>query len=158
MNIINTHCHRLVFRIDNDAPRECMNRWKDFKLKCEGGESGPSTPGPNKYILDQIKENCKLNKNKELPYLERSEGGLGGNDNIENKQIRFRDYELSSKLPKYVDNDIILDQITNGRKEFWTYEELDDIIYGFIKTANYFMGTECINGYIELKNRNIYEN
>ena len=32
-----------------------------------------------------------------------------------------------------------------------SYEELDDIIYGFIKTANYFMGAECINGYIELK-------
>jgi hypothetical protein len=24
-------------------------------------------------------------------------------------------------------------EITNGEKEFWTYEELDDIIYGFIK-------------------------
>jgi len=156
MNIINTHDHRLVFRIDYDASREYIDRWKDFKLKCEGGESGPSTPGQNKYILDQIKENCKLNKNKELPYLERSEGGLGGNNNTENKQIRFRDHELWSKLPKYVDNDIILDQITNGKKELWTYEELDDIIYGFIKTANDIVDAECINGFIELKNRNGY--
>jgi hypothetical protein len=36
MNIINTHEHRLVFRIDNDAPKEYIKKWKDFKLKCEG--------------------------------------------------------------------------------------------------------------------------
>ena len=157
MNIIDTREHRLVFRIDTDAPKEYIKKWKDFKLECEGGESGPSTPGPNKKILEQIKENCKLEENKKLPYLKRSEGGLGGNNNIENKQIRFRDYELWSKLPMYVDNNIIFDQITNGKKELWSYEELDDIIYGFIKTANYFMGAECINGYIELKNRDGYK-
>ena len=27
MNILNTHDHRLVFFIDNDAPKEYMNRW-----------------------------------------------------------------------------------------------------------------------------------
>ena len=157
MNIIDTHEHRLVFRIDNDAPKGYIKKWKDLKLECEGGESGPSTPGPNKNILEQIKENCKLEENKKLPYLKRSEGGLGGDDNIENKQIRFRDYELWSKLPMYVDNNIIFDQITNGKEDLWTYEELDDIIYGFIKTANDFIGAECINGYIELKNRNGYK-
>tara|TARA_B110000208_G_scaffold150107_1_gene181266 strand:- start:820 stop:1179 length:360 start_codon:yes stop_codon:yes gene_type:complete len=111
----------------------------------------------NKNILEQIKENCKLEENKKLPYLERSEGGLGGNNNIKNKQIRFRDYELWSNFPMYVDNNIIFDQITNGKNELWTYAELDDIIYGFIKTANYFIGCWGINGYIELKNMNGYE-
>ena len=154
MNIINTHEHRLVFKIDSDIPKECMEKWNDLKLKCEGGESGPSTPGPNKYILEQIKENCKLEENKKLPYLKRCEGGLGGDNNIENKQIRFRDYILWSKIPRYEDNDIIFDQITNGKKELWTYEELDDIIYGFIKTANYYTGgAGSIYGFIELKIR-----
>lgn len=157
MNIIDTHEHRLVFRIDNDAPKEYIKKWKDFKLECEGGESSPSTPGSNKKILEQIKENCKLEENKKLPYLKRKEGGLGGDNNIENKQIRFRNYKLWSKLPKYVDNNIIFDQITNGKEEFWSYEELDDIIYGFIKTVNYFIGVDCINGCIELKNRDGYE-
>lgn len=156
MNIINTHEHRLVFSIDNDAPKEYIKKWKDFKLKCEEGESGLSTPGPNKNILEQIKENCKLEENKKLPYLKRSEGGLGGDNNIENKQIRFRELWYN-KLPMYVDNNIIFDQITNGKKELWTYDELDDIIYGFIKTANYIIGAECINGYIELKNWNSYK-
>ena len=156
MNIINTHEHRLVFRIDNDAPNEYIKKWEEFKFNCECGESCP-TPGSNKNILERMKEYCKLEENKKLPYLKRWEGGLGGNNNIENKQIRFRDYRLWSKLPNYVDNNIIFDQITNGKNELWTYEELDDIIYGFIKTANYFIGAECINGYIELKNRNGYK-
>ena len=161
MNIINTYEHRLVFRIDNDASKEYMDRWKEFKLNCESGESGPSTPGKNKYILEQIKESCILKQIKELPYLQRCEGGLGGNNDIENKQIRFRYYrynELWSKNPMYIDNEIIMEQITDGEKEIWTYEELDDIIYGFIKTANEIMESECINGCIELKNKNGYQN
>ena len=152
MNIINTHEHRLVFRIDNDAPKEYIKKWKDFKLKCEGGE------WENKNILEQIKENCKLEENKKLPYLERSEGGLGGNNNIENKQIRFRAHRFWSNFPMYVDNNIIIIiNNSDGKKELWTYDELDDIIYGFIKTANYFIGCRGINGYIELKNMNGYE-
>ena len=76
-----------IFSIDNNSPKEYIDRWKDLKLKCESGESGPSTPGPNKYILEQMQEYFKLQKNKDLPYLNRTEGGLGGNSN---KQIRFR--------------------------------------------------------------------
>ena len=144
MNIINTHIHRLVFRIDNDAPKEFMDKWKDFKLKCETGD--------NEIIVQQIKANCQLEQNKNLPYLKRKEGGLGGNDNRINKQIRFRDYKLWSQLPKYVDNDIIFDQIINTKKEIWTYEELDDLIYAFIKTANYNIEAECVSGVIELQN------
>ena len=41
MNIINTHEHRLVFMIDNDAPIKYIKKWKDFKLKCESGFSAP---------------------------------------------------------------------------------------------------------------------
>jgi hypothetical protein len=135
-----------------------MDRWKAYKLKCESGESGPSVPGPNKYILEHMKEYCKLKQNKVLPYLNRSEGGLGGNDEA-NKQIRFRDYRLCRMYgSNYIDNDIIMNEITNGEKEFWTYEELDDIIYGFIKTATEYMDCDWdVTGHIELKNRRGYD-
>jgi hypothetical protein len=100
-----------------------------------------------------MKEYCKLEQNKTLPYLQREEGGLGGNDNDENKQIRFR---VGIMTPWQRDDDIIMDQITNGENEIWTYEELDDIIYGFINYANdEIMGCECISGFIELKNKDI---
>jgi len=146
MNILNTHNHRLVFSIDNDAPEEYMKRWKEFKLKCESGN--------NKYIIEQIKDYCKLEKNKTMPYLNRNEGGMGGNNNIIHKQIRFRQCYSWSGLSKYVDNNIIFDQIVNTEQEKWTYDELDDLIYAFIKTANYNVKAECVNGYIEMRNKN----
>ena len=83
MNILNTHDHKLRFRIDKDAPKEYMERWNDFKLKCESGK--------NKIIVKQIKNYCKLKKNKLIPYLKCKEGGMGNGVNIINKQIRFRD-------------------------------------------------------------------
>ena len=46
--------------------------------------------------------------------------------------------------------------ISNTDKEIWTYEELDDIIYAFIKTANKVIQADCINGFIELKNKDGY--
>ena len=85
---------------------------------------------------------------------------MGGNSNILNKQIRFRyniNYPKEFIMPNDRDNNIIFDQILNAGGEIWTYEELDDIIYGFIKTANEIIKAECVNGFIELKNKNGYD-
>ena len=147
MNILDTHIHKLRFYIDKDAPVNYMESWNEFKLKCEQGN--------NKQIVEQIKSYCKLPQNKNIPYLNRKEGGMGGNNNIINKQIRFRDCILWSKSPRYNDSDIIFDRIENTDIEKWTYEELDDIIYGFIKTVNYNIKAECVNGCIEMINENI---
>jgi len=142
-----TYIHKLRFNIDNDTPPEYMKRWKEFKLNCENGD--------NQNIVEQIKDNCTLKQNKLLPYLNRSEGGLGGDNNEINKQIRFRDKKWS-KIPRYKDNYIYLDEIINTETEKWTYEELDDIILAFIKTANYIVQSECVNGCIELENVKSY--
>ncbi len=144
MNILNTHIHELRIYIDKDAPSEYMRRWTDFKTKCENGE--------NKHIVEQIKSYCKLTANRDLPYLERSEGGLGGNNNLANKQIRFRIHNIS--LGRYSkDNDIILDQITSSDNEKWTYDELDDLLRAFIKTANFNVYSNCVNGCIGMFNK-----
>ena len=148
MNILDTHNHKLRFNIDKDVPEKYMKRWKKFKSDCESGN--------NRHIVEQIKNNCKLQQNKNLPYLDRCEGGMGGNNNRTDKQIRFRDYELWSKCPIYIDNDIIFDRIENSEIEKWTYSELDDIMYAFIKTANYNVKAEYIRGCIEMRNKNVY--
>ena len=140
MNILNTHNHRLVFCIDDDAPEEYIKRWNEFKLKCESGK--------NKHIVEQIKEYCKLETNKAMPYLNRMEGGMGGDNNMIHKQLRFRNSIFGIK-----GNDIIFDQVINTDTEKWTYDELDDIIYAFIKTANYNVNADCVRGYIEMKNK-----
>jgi hypothetical protein len=116
-----------------------MNRWKKLKYDCDNGN--------NEYIVEKMKTYCKLESNKTIPYLQRTEGGFGGNDNIMNKQIRFRICWSN------IDNDIILDQVDNTETEKWTYDELDDIIRALTKTFNYFVESECVNGVIEISNK-----
>lgn len=143
MKILNTHIHELIFNIDKDAPSEYMKRWIDLKIKCENGE--------NKHIIEQLKGYCNLNTNRVLPYLNRYEGGLGGNDNLVNKQIRFKGFQRDDN------NDIILHEIISTDNEKWTYDELDDLIRAFIKMANFNIQAECVNGRIVMFNKNMLD-
>jgi hypothetical protein len=147
MNILNTHIHELRFYIDKDAPSNYMKRWNCFKTKCENGE--------NKQIVEQVKSYCKLIVNRDLPYLERAEGGLGGGNNLTNKQIRFRQSQIC--LGNYSnDNDIILHEIISTDNEKWTYDELDDLLYAFIKTANFNVQADCVKGCIGMINKKMW--
>ena len=144
MNILDTHEHKLCFRIDANAPPDYMKRWKTFKQKCESGE--------NELIVEQIKGYCKLKQNKNLPYLNRCEGGMGGNNNVIHKQIRFRQDRGENDYRYLKDNAIIIDRVYNTETEKWTYDELDDLIYAFIKTACYNVQADCVKGCIEMVN------
>ena len=145
------YVYKLRFSIDKDAPPDYMKRWLDFKNKCEGGE--------NRHIVEHIKESCSLQENKNLPYLNRSEGGMGGNNNSINKQIRFREkmlLEMSCCLWQY-DNDIVMDQIYCTETEKWTYEEMGDLLSAFIKVSGYYVKSDgCIRGWIEMTPQDIY--
>jgi len=44
----------------------------------------------------------------------------------------------------------MFDKIYNSSVNEWTYEELDDIIYAFIKTANDYLQGEYVTGVIEM--------
>ena len=147
------YVYKLRFSIDKDAPPDYMKRWLDFKNKCEGGG------GENRHIVEHIKESCSLQENKNLPYLNRSEGGMGGNNNSINKQIRFREkmlLDMSCCLWQY-DNDILMDQIYCTETEKWTYEEISDLLSAFIKVSGNYIGSEgCIRGWIEMTPQDIY--
>ncbi len=154
MELLNTYNHRLVFNIDGDAPEKIYKKWNKLKIECESGD--------NQHIVEQIKEYSKLEKIKNMSYLKREEGGLG-EDNIIHKQIRFRHIFKGQQfnggnIPYYkkVDTHIIFNEIISTDIEKWTYNELDDLIYAFIKTANYYMGTNCVSGYIELINKTTF--
>ena len=155
MDLLNTHNHRLVFNLDGDAPEKYIKKWNKFKIECESGN--------NQHIVGQIKKYSKLEKIKNMPYLKREEGGLGGDNNGIHKQIRFRHIferkEFNGEnIPYYKKDDthIIFNEIISTDIEKWTYHELDDVICAFIKTANYYMGTECVSGYIELINKTTF--
>lgn len=42
------------------------------------------------------------------------------------------------ELSRYKDNDIVFNQIINTATEKWTFNELNDIMRGFIIYANYY--------------------
>ena len=135
-----THMIHLRFKLDSDAPKEYIKRWLKLKSICESGE--------NKEIVEDWLQNCQIESIKNMPYLNRCEGGIGGDDNLKNKQLRFRDKE-----PKYsckIDNDIVFDNIISGENEKWTLDELDDLIRGFRRIANEYVESNCIDGCIEM--------
>ena len=147
------YVYKLRISIDKDSPPDYMKRWLDFKNKCEG-----TGGGENKHIVERIKQSCLLQENKNLPYLNRIEGGMGGNNNSINKQIRFRRKKpwMSYCLWKY-DNDILMDQIYCTETEKWTYEEISDLLSAFIKVSGNYIGSEgCIRGWIEMTPQDIY--
>ena len=140
MNISDSYIYKLRFY----CSRPHHIKWMGLKEKCENGF--------NKDITDTMKLYCKLEKNRKLPHLDRSEGGLGGSNNRIFKQIRFR-YNLKGNIK---DNTIMFDKIYNSSVNEWTYEELDDIMYAFTKTANDYLQGEYVTGVIEMVRKNLF--
>ena len=74
-----------------------------------------------------------------------------------NKLIRFRHIfegqQFNGCIPYKNDTNIIFNEITSTNLERWNYSELDDLMYAFIKTANYIIGGNYVSGYIELRNK-----
>ena len=94
---------------------------------------------------------CKTEIVCNLPYLDCSEGGIGTNNT---KQIRFRPFY--SDISGFKDNYIIFD-VQNGDQEKWTFDELDDLIYGFVKYASEYVMKDCIEGTVEFTNKNHFD-
>lgn len=138
-----TYVYKLRFSLDKDAPLMYTKRWLTLKKKCEGGI--------NKHLLENIAKLCLLKSNQNLPYLKRCEGGLGGDDNTINKQIRFRSDIEYMHFIYLQDNDIVMDQIYNTDTEKWSYDELGDLLCASIKVfENQIQCEDCIVGRIEM--------
>jgi len=146
MDILDSYIISLRFKIYKSAPVICLDKWKELKDICEY-----NTNNENKKIVKEWLALCTNENIRKMPYLNRCEGGIGGDNNFKNKQMRFRQYIYHNK-----DNDIVIDQIYNTTSEKWTFEEFDDLILGFIKFANNFIKGNYVDGVIELINKDIY--
>ena len=71
----------LQFQMDGDAPPNYRHKWN--ALKDHEDRDLLNT------IIDLWRRECKLDSNMNLPILDRVEGGLGGNNNRTDKQLRF---------------------------------------------------------------------
>ena len=107
--------------------------WEQIKTKCENGLE------TNRTISENLIKHFKLETNKKLLVLDRVEGGLcSSQSNTEGKQFRFR-YDMHFDVGKpeqsqFNDDYIVLTDFTNSKNnntEYWTYEELNDIMNAF---------------------------
>jgi len=73
------YSYSLVFKINKNSPDEIISKWKDIKEMCESG--------CNENIVIEWLKKCDKESIKNLPYLNRSEGGIGGEDNELNRQM-----------------------------------------------------------------------
>jgi len=65
MLIPDTHIIKIRFKIYNNT---LPNKWIELKKMCENGD--------NKKIIFELLSYCKLDSVKNLPYLNRCEGGI----------------------------------------------------------------------------------
>ena len=144
MNIPDTHYVRLIFRIDPYITKPYIDIWGALKKECEYNNA-------NEEIVKEWLFMCKTEIVCNLPYLHCSEGGIGTNNT---KQIRFRPFY--SDISGFNDNYIIFD-VQNGDQKKWTFDELDDLIYGFVKYSSEYVMKDCIEGAIEFTNKNHFD-
>ena len=143
--IYETHLISLRFKIDNNAPPAYESRWNDLKWICEGGED---EFGNTQQIVSGWLSKCKTDAMRNLPYLNRYEGGIGSADA---KQIRFRSYYTIH--PYGADDDIVFEPIYNTIDDKWSLADLSDLMYGFIEYANEYVQAVCVRGVIELEKK-----
>lgn len=80
----------------------------------------------NTKLFEVWRGYCKLNSNKNLPWLNRAEGGLGGDDNNKHKQIRFsEDLYINTKTSPNVLCIQAFD--SDDKTSRWTDDELADL-------------------------------
>jgi len=109
-------------------PTEYCGKWKELIRMCWNRD-----PDIIRRILLNVTARCEIESNKNLPILNRGEGGLGGNSNAHNKQIRFQ--QINSPL-----NVILLDVLdSNDGKETWSQKELFDLIQAFTEEFNDYL-------------------
>jgi len=118
LNINNNISNLIIrFKLDHDTPDDFIKKWIELKNKCETWTETDC----RKETIEEWLKYCKISSNKNLPFLNRCELGIGGNNNLIHKQIRFRQ---RTRLKSFEDNDIIIDQIYNTNHEKWNLEEL----------------------------------
>lgn len=127
---------------------EKVAKWLKFKRISEGRYENAKLMD---VTIEQWLCNCKLESNRNLPLLDRVERGIGGDDSTD-KQIRFR-FLYRSMVEK--DHDIIMNVTPSVGKLNWTLAQLDDLVYGFIKTMSDYIETGAVDGCIQLTNETI---
>lgn len=107
----------IIIKLDNDAPEEFEKKWEKMVNLLNGWGNF------KKIFLGRVVEVYGG-----LGILDRCEGGLGGNNNRENKQLRFKMDKNPGSFKEPILEMTVLEPDNPTATETWTYEELIKII------------------------------
>lgn len=169
---------QIHFFLQNNIPHNLRNSQHQKFLKIVKDIHGWENTG--KYIQKWI-ETAKYNKSSDilpvhssiadvdLTPLNRSEGGIGGNNNITDRQIRFFDKDLLATLKTPKDDlpcaweDIVLTVLpSDDGLKYYTYEEAYFLADAFKQTLAHMMnpkiyGTGFVNFRFAFSNMSQYD-
>lgn len=114
--------YNLSFKPNLFLPNELKDQWIII-INCFYGKIGEKI---QKNFFHQLIQNCKLESNRNLIILNRSECGIStGNSNFYNKQLR--------PIESSIQDEILFDVLnSDSNLELWSEEELIDIGSSFL--------------------------
>ena len=128
MTAFNTFC--IEFNQDADAPPSFRRKWLDM---CDYyGSSFIGTTKKNTTLIRNWLSRCQNEHLRSLPLLDRYEWGVGGNNNVTDRQIRFQ-CNLYTVRQGIVDWRL--------ERSEWSNDELLDLCRAFVLSANEYMQT-----------------
>jgi hypothetical protein len=143
--------HRLNFSFilpNNNIYYPSWKRWKNFVETC------PQKDIKKYYkMMEEWKKNCKLDTNKSLVPIYDRYGGLYdcSGEKYFKKIIINKNHNFNLNIENK-QNEISMDIIQSSEEYFWSVEELNDLISGFISTAYYYNKSweNNLDGYIQI--------
>ena len=142
--------HKFRFILNKDLKNFYYPQWINWKEKVENSH----LVSTHTYfqLVENWKNNCHLHNNKYRPVLSNNRGGLGYNGQNRKKILFAKNLKQITSFAEESNSDIIMD-IINTKSEYWTPEELEDLMQAFIKTTrqmNKIWEDNLFESYIEI--------
>ena len=140
------YAYLLRFRLYSDAPSEIRALYKQAYDDILSDDSRRF----DRYLyrwIDKLKED-EIGTDIDRQYLNRAEGGIGGNDNRKNRQIRFfNTIEQVTGFRKFGEITLRAEPSDDERCK-WDVEELVRFGEKFKEAVESSVGSNCIDFYI----------
>ena len=141
-----TSVYLLRFRLYSDAPRDVRALYKNAYDDIMSDNPRRFDQYIYKWI-DNLEENG-IGTEIDRHYLQRAEGGIGGNDNRKNRQIRFFNSSESMLTFRKFGEITLRAEPSDDKKDKWDVEELVEFGEKFKQVLESSVMSHCIDFYI----------
>jgi hypothetical protein len=124
---------QLHFYLDQDAPPAYRRKWRKFCKKMYSDIEW------QQRIVQIWMDHHQEATGERFPWLDRCEGGIGGNNNTTDKQLRFHQSLFRCDICM-----LVCDPDTKS----WDRETLAHLVRSFCLACEDYMETECVSGCI----------